>query len=77
MSITITTDVFCDGCGIWVSGYCGVRPNSKKARQEARANGWKCESMGDFCPQCREKLAHVTLNGVTYAWVKPEEVVNP
>lgn len=59
MSITITTDVFCDGggegsgCVGWVTGTTGPTAQAGKARQNARRSGWQCDSTGDWCPVCR------------------------
>lgn len=53
MSITITTDVFCDECNDWVHGTTGPRSATREARSVARANGWKCDRDGDLCPTCQ------------------------
>lgn len=54
MSITITTDVFCDDCGMdWVHGITGNKPQRAEARRVARAAGWLCDRSGDYCPKCR------------------------
>lgn len=54
MSLTITTDVFCDkrGCGNWVDGITGPRTDAKAARAETRRHGWKITRAGDLCPHC-------------------------
>lgn len=59
MSITITTDVFCDVCGKWIHGVTGSRPDRRTARHRAKANGWirrLCNGkMIDECSLCRAK----------------------
>lgn len=61
MSITITTDVFCDGenCSAWVFGCCGPRTNAEAARKNAKREGWSITRKGEFCPECaREEAIH-------------------
>ena len=63
MSITITTDVFCDCCGEWTAGTTGPDQNSRGARELARMAGWirtrdKSRFDGetvDLCPECQDK----------------------
>lgn len=58
MSITVTTDVFCDVCNNWTDG-CSSSANKirrKSAREAAKRAGWKRirvnGSMRDLCPGC-------------------------
>lgn len=53
MSVTIVTDVFCDGCNTWTAGTTGPKPEVREARKSARRAGWQCDSTGDWCPDCR------------------------
>lgn len=57
MSITITTDIFCDGddCGVWTDGTTGPRTNAPLARRNAKAAGWTITTRRDTCPACSEK----------------------
>jgi hypothetical protein len=57
MSITITTDVFCDGdgCGTWTGGVTGFIANPVAARWQAKGKGWKRINRKDLCPACAEK----------------------
>lgn len=54
MSITISTDVFCDGdgCAQWVVGVTGNRPHARVARKVAKSKGWKITTRKDLCPHC-------------------------
>lgn len=55
MSISVTTDVFCDGngCSLWAHGVTnGSRTAAKRARHEAKRAGWSITKHGDFCPTC-------------------------
>jgi len=55
MSITVSSDVFCDGdgCSIWVEGVTGPRSDAVNARKNAkRRYGWTITRNGDFCPPC-------------------------
>lgn len=58
MSITISTDVFCDGedCSQWTHGTTGPAPNAAKARKEARLSGWRYHKRKDYCPHCKLAL---------------------
>lgn len=57
MSITISTDVFCE-CGQWIHGTTGPKPFPKRARATARQAGWGTVKRGrrmvDLCPTCLE-----------------------
>ena len=59
MSITVTTDVFCDLCGDWHSGVSGTKPQAKDARRSAKHFGWIYKKdevdgeMQDICPKCQ------------------------
>ena len=55
MSITVSTDVFCDGedCGQWTNGATGVRIRARAARKKAARYGWLITRKGDFCHLCR------------------------
>lgn len=69
MSITITTDVFCDICGTWTFGDVGPKPKIQEARQVARQKGWlRCRSpisgeMSDICDNCAKE----------HSLIKPQE----
>ncbi len=54
MSLTISTDVFCDGpdCSDWAPGVTGPRTDARGAREEAKRVGWQIRRHGDFCPVC-------------------------
>lgn len=59
MSITVTTDVFCDGCPNWFDGgITGSRPDAVEARRVARLHGGYTRERGadgklrDLCPRC-------------------------
>ena len=59
MSITVTTDVFCDFCDDWVFGTEGPRQNSTEARATAKRHGWErilsySGSYVDVCPKCKD-----------------------
>jgi len=53
VSLTITTDVFCDepGCLQWTDGVVHGRSDARSARHQARAVGWRCDRTGDWCPE--------------------------
>ena len=60
MSITVSTDVFCDICGCWVEGTCGPKSQAREARRRAKKEGWlRCHSpfgcLIDVCPRCAEE----------------------
>ncbi len=54
MSVTITTDVFCDQCGNWA--HYGTHPTKAviaEALRGARRAGWTVKRDGSCtCPQC-------------------------
>ncbi len=55
MSLTITTDVFCDVCNMqWVFGDVGKVALPRRARVNARAHGWTRRGHLDVCPECQE-----------------------
>ena len=61
MSITVTTDVFCDKCTKWTEGVSGRDYADKRsARKHAKQYGWiLIENNGkfiDICPECRKDL---------------------
>jgi hypothetical protein len=57
VSLTITTDVFCDGddCSQWTFGVSGPRSDAKAARTNAKHAGWSITRRGDFCPECAKQ----------------------
>ena len=62
MSITITTDVFCDVCETaWVHGITGLKAGIRCARRRAKERGWNRHrlpisgKMIDVCPECFEE----------------------
>lgn len=58
MSLTISTDVFCDGagCSQWTHGCTGPRTDAKAARKIAKREGWGTAAGRDFCPACVAKM---------------------
>ena len=59
MSITISTDVFCDNCVVWVEGISGRGFVDKKtARKNAKIQGWisiyRNKKLIDLCPACQQ-----------------------
>jgi hypothetical protein len=52
MSLTISTDVFCDQCSDWTYGPTGPRTNKKLAPAMAKRAGWKITSRKHLCPRC-------------------------
>lgn len=61
MSITATTDVFCDICNNWIFGVTGPRSNARGARRHARENGWVRRRLSngrriDVCPRCKKEI---------------------
>lgn len=60
MSITVSTDVFCDKCGNWSPEVTisGTKPAAKLARKRAKTLGWErrlfpeTETFGDVGPCC-------------------------
>lgn len=62
MSIIISTDIYCDICGInWIHGGIGPKAEVAHARRLAKRNGWKkyrspyADEISDVCPHCVEK----------------------
>lgn len=61
MAIIVSNDVFCDWCSNWVEGHVSRRVRKRKAREVARAEGWKRrwsfsrQKYEDVCPQCLAK----------------------
>lgn len=67
VSITVTTDVFCDGtladgtrCMEWVHGTTGPSPRAVYARSVAKRAGWKRTKGGnqparDLCQDCARR----------------------
>jgi hypothetical protein len=59
MSVTYTTDIFCDMCSQWTHGYTSI--SAKKAREAAKQKGWKrihvshLKKYIDVCPACYHK----------------------
>ena len=64
MSLTVTTDVFCD-CGDWTHGTVGSRIDAKAARASAKRAGWICTrrdgKLVDVCPKCQGKEKAETM----------------
>lgn len=61
MSVTITTDIHCDGegCDVWTRGTTGPRPGAHAARVAAQRAGWQITRKRDLCPACkREEAIH-------------------
>jgi len=54
MSVTISTDIFCDVCSQWNPDVTqtDIAPQVRKARQFAKRRGWKFNGREDFCPDC-------------------------
>ena len=58
MSITISMDVFCNYCGNWVHGTTGYKLGARRARRNAKREGWvrrlspATGKMIDVCPVC-------------------------
>lgn len=60
MSITVTTDVFCNNCTDWTEGVSGRDfADPKAARKHAKQNGWisiyRDKKLIDLCPACKRK----------------------
>ena len=62
MSITVTTDVFCDKCPRWVHGVVAHKKMTQLAREEAREQGWvrqydhKTNTWLDVCYECKSEV---------------------
>lgn len=56
MSITVSTDVFCDDCSSWEDGATGSKIRAKAARAIVKEMGWKRYLVNgkwiDLCPVC-------------------------
>lgn len=53
MTITVTTDVFCNNCGTWIHGTTAPAMLAVQARNRAKKSGWTHPKRGvDFCPDC-------------------------
>lgn len=60
MSITVTTDVFCDVCNDWVEGVSGRDfADKENARKHAKQHGWIMMywdgKLIDLCPECQKE----------------------
>lgn len=57
MSITITTDVFCNICSNWEHGVSTDKAKIRLAREIAHEGGWITKrrdgKLKDFCPECQ------------------------
>lgn len=59
MSITITTDVFCDQCNRWAHYHAGTKAVPAEAVKAARADGWKIDRrLKATCPACLGDRPH-------------------
>ncbi len=60
MSISVTTDVFCNGCNemCWEWGCTEGRQNIPSARRQVKSIGWSYSKGKDYCPECTERRAH-------------------
>lgn len=59
MSLSVTTDVFCDGegCNQWVEGVSGrSRAHGREARQLAARAGWRRVTIENHPPRHRQVL---------------------
>jgi hypothetical protein len=59
MSVTVSTDIFCDGegCIAWEHGVTGPRAYRREARLVVSSRGWKfTNDEGDLCPDCVRNL---------------------
>jgi hypothetical protein len=53
VSVTITTDVFCDECSHWAHFGTGTKSQTGEALRAARAAGWTVLASGRCtCPKC-------------------------
>lgn len=64
MSITVTTDVFCDICSCWIHGISGIQQiDIRRSLKIAKTKGWirkKVEGkLIDVCPDCQEEDKYV------------------
>jgi hypothetical protein len=59
VSVTITTDVFCDRCGNWAHFRAASRAYPQAALQAASAAGWTVMEDGRcMCPKCNGTDSH-------------------
>jgi hypothetical protein len=59
MSVRITTDVFCDGCGRWAGYRVSERALTREAQRAAKAQGWVFDRKRDCrCPACTGARPH-------------------
>ena len=59
MSVRVTTDVFCDGCGRWAHYRVSSSAHIREAQRAAKALGWSFDRKGDCqCPECNGKDAN-------------------
>ena len=60
MSITVTTDVFCDWCSAWMEGAISDRAQAKESRRMVYEEGWRYrwskarQKYEDVCPRCNK-----------------------
>jgi hypothetical protein len=61
VSISITTDIHCDDCQLWIEGVTSTRQDTGEARMIAKRAGWSYRARYnghggftrvDLCPQC-------------------------
>lgn len=53
MSVTVVTELGCDGCGHrYPTSLPGRNGRQHELRAEARTEGWRCDGRGDYCPLC-------------------------
>lgn len=65
MSVTITTDVFCDECGRWDHYRCGEKAFVRDAQRAAVRAGWlvKVTTNECMCPECNGSKAKYSYWG--------------
>lgn len=60
MSLSVTTDVWCDRCGNWTTGVSSYKVEAKQARRNVAVIGWERIKVGyefqDVCPTCLGKV---------------------
>lgn len=57
MSVTVTTDIVCDRCGVWETGVTGrTKAAINDARAKVKEGGWTTKKVDskhiDLCPGC-------------------------
>lgn len=64
MNAVISTDIFCDLCGMWDQGVtvCTNAAKVGRARKKAKEEGWiyrrgEDGTMIDICPRCQQDMA--------------------